>query len=56
MNADSKEAAFQQDIIDQMVAGGWVVGEPAKYDRNLAFYTEDRLQYVKTTQLCEMSE
>ena len=50
MNADSKESAFQQDIIDQMVAGGWKLGEPAKYDRKLALYTEDCLQYVKTTQ------
>ena len=50
MNADSKEAAFQADIIDQMVAGGWKLGEPAKYDRKLALYTEDCLQYVKTTQ------
>jgi len=50
MNADSKEAAFQQDIIDQMVAGGWKLGEPAKYDRKLALYTEDCLQYVQTTQ------
>jgi len=50
MNADSKEAAFQQDIIDQMVAGGWKLGEPAKYDRKLALYTDDCLQYVKTTQ------
>ena len=50
MNADSKEAAFQQDIIDQMVEGGWKLGAPAKYDRKLALYTEDCLQYVKTTQ------
>ncbi len=50
MNADSKEAAFQQDIIDQMVAGGWKLGDPAKYDRKLALYTEDCLEYVKTTQ------
>ncbi|WP_417745551.1 type I restriction endonuclease subunit R [Rosistilla oblonga] len=50
MNADSKEAAFQQDIIDQMIAGGWLLGDPAKYDRRLALYPEDCLQYVKTTQ------
>ena len=50
MNADSKEAAFQQDMIDQMVAGGWKLGDPAKYDRKLALYTEDCLQYVKSTQ------
>ena len=50
MNADAKESAFQQDIIDQMVERGWKLGEPAKYDRKLALYTEDCLQYVKTTQ------
>ena len=50
MNADSKEAAFQADIIDQMIAGGWKLGDPAKYDRKLALYTEDCLEYVKTTQ------
>ena len=50
MNADSKEAAFQQDIIDQMVERGWKLGAPAKYDRKLALYTEDCLQYVKMTQ------
>ena len=50
MNADSKEAAFQQDIIDQMVDGGWVLGDPSGYDRKRALYTEDCLRYVKTTQ------
>ena len=30
MSADSQEAAFQQDIIDQMVAGGWKIGEPGR--------------------------
>lgn len=50
MNADPKEAAFQQDIIDQMVAGGWKLGDPAKYDRKLALYTDDCLKYVKMTQ------
>ena len=50
MNANSKEAAFQQDMIDQMVAGGWKLGDPTKYDRKLALYTEDCLAYVKSTQ------
>lgn len=50
MNADSKESAFQRDIIDQMVAGGWKLGDPAGYDRKLALYTDDCLQYVMTTQ------
>ena len=30
MNADSKEAAFQQDMIDQMVVGGWKLGDPVR--------------------------
>jgi type I restriction enzyme R subunit len=50
MNADAKEAAFQNDIIDQMIEGGWVRGYANKYDRKLALYTEDCLAYVKTTQ------
>ena len=50
MRADSKEHAFQQDIIHQMVAGGWKLGEAGQYDRELALYREDALAYVKTTQ------
>ena len=50
MNADAKEAAFQQDIINQMIDGGWRLGDPAHYDRELALYTPDCLDYVKTTQ------
>ena len=50
MSADSKEAAFQQDIIDQMVDSSWKLGEPASYNRELALYTSDCLNYVKTTQ------
>jgi len=50
MNADAKEAAFQQDIIDQLLENGYQLGEPAKYDRALALYTEDCLSYVKSTQ------
>ena len=50
MNADAKEAAFQQDIINQMIDGGWRLGDPAHYDRERALYTSDCLDYVKTTQ------
>ena len=50
MSADAKEAAFQQDIIDQMVEGGWKLGDPTSYDRERALYTSDCLEYVKTTQ------
>jgi type I restriction enzyme R subunit len=45
--ADSREARFQQDIIDAMVAGGWKVGTASGYDRTSALYTEDLLGYVR---------
>ena len=41
MSADAKEAAFQTDIIEQMIAGGWQRGNSAHYDRQLALYTPD---------------
>jgi type I restriction enzyme, R subunit len=50
MSADAKEAAFQQDIIDQMIEGGWQLGDAADYDRERALYPSDCLAYVKTTQ------
>lgn len=45
--ADSKEAQFQQDIIDALVAQGWLVGTARGYDRRSALYTEDVLGYFK---------
>lgn len=45
--ADSKEAQFQQDIIDALAAQGWLVGTASGYDRRTALYTEDVLGYIK---------
>ncbi|WP_417792420.1 type I restriction endonuclease subunit R [Stutzerimonas xanthomarina] len=45
--ADSKEAQFQQDIIDAMTAQGWLTGPTSGYDRRTALYTEDFLGYFK---------
>lgn len=50
MSADAKEAAFQQDIIRQMVDGGWQLGYSSLYNRELALYEADCLEFVKTTQ------
>ena len=50
MTADAKEAPFQQDIIKQLIEGGWKLGDRAGYDRERALYTSDCLDYVKTTQ------
>ena len=45
--ADSKEAQFQQDIINALAAQGWLVGTASGYDRRTALYTEDVLGYFK---------
>ncbi len=46
--ADSKELAFQQDIINALQAQGWLVGTSAGYNPTTALYTEDLLAYVQT--------
>ena len=45
--ADSREARFQQDIIEAMTAQGWKTGPASGYDRASALYTEDLLGYVR---------
>ena len=46
--ADSKETAFQQDIINDLSAQGWLVGTSAHYNATTALYTEDLLAYFQT--------
>ena len=46
--ADSKETAFQQDIINDLVAQGWLVGTSGHYNATTALYTEDLLAYFQT--------
>ena len=46
--ADSKETAFQQDIINDLSAQGWLVGTSAHYNPTTALYTEDLLAYFQT--------
>lgn len=50
MTATAKEAAFQTDIINEMVAGGWLKGDAKHYDTTRALYPEDALTFVKQTQ------
>mgnify|MGYP000414927444 CR=1 FL=1 len=45
--ADSREAQFQQDIIDQMGADGWLTGPASGYDARHALYTEDLVSYFR---------
>ncbi|MDP3744855.1 MAG: DEAD/DEAH box helicase family protein [Methylotenera sp.] len=48
--ASAKELAFQNDIIKQLVANGWLLGKLEHYNRELALYEEDVLGFVKDTQ------
>lgn len=46
----SNEFTFQNDMIQQLVANGWLLGAPENYNRELALYEEDLLGFVKETQ------
>ncbi len=46
----ANELTFQNDIIRQLVANGWLLGKPEGYKRELALYAEDVLGFVKDTQ------
>ncbi len=50
MASKSQESVFQNDIINQMIANGWLLGSPTGYNRELALYEEDVLGFVKETQ------
>lgn len=50
MASKSQESIFQNDIINQMIANGWLLGSPAGYNRKLALYEEDVLGFVQETQ------
>ena len=36
----STEFRFQNDMIKQLVANGWLLGKPENYNRKLALYEE----------------
>lgn len=40
MSDQTTERVFQNDIIKQMLAHGWQLGQPEKYNRELALYYE----------------
>ena len=50
MSDQATERIFQDDIIRQLLANGWLLGSPDKYNRELALYTEDALGFVQETQ------
>jgi type I restriction enzyme, R subunit len=46
----ANELVFQNDMIQQLLANGWLLGTADKYNRELALYEEDVLGFVKDTQ------
>jgi type I restriction enzyme R subunit len=48
--AVTNEVVFQNDMIRQMVAGGWVEGTGAGYNAERALYEQDALAFVKNSQ------
>ncbi|MEZ5511342.1 MAG: DEAD/DEAH box helicase family protein [Gammaproteobacteria bacterium] len=50
MDSITQERNFQNDIIAQMQASGWLLGAGAGYDADSALYTDDVLSFVQATQ------
>jgi len=46
----AQERVFQDDIINQLMANGWLLGQPSGYNRELALYEVDLLGFVQETQ------
>ncbi|MFZ6870463.1 type I restriction endonuclease subunit R [Undibacterium sp. Di27W] len=46
----ANELTFQNDMIRQLVANGWLLGKAEHYNRELALYPEDVLGFVRDTQ------
>ncbi|MAC46768.1 MAG: restriction endonuclease subunit R [Oceanospirillum sp.] len=45
-----KEQQFQNDILEQMQAHGWLLGQSSQYDKTLALYPEDVIRFIKASQ------
>ena len=46
----ANELSFQNDMIAQLQAHGWLLGKAEHYNRELALYPEDVIGFVKDTQ------
>ncbi|MBC3805794.1 type I restriction endonuclease subunit R [Undibacterium seohonense] len=46
----ANELTFQNDMIAQLQANGWMLGKAEHYNRELALYPEDVIGFVKDTQ------
>jgi len=48
--ASASEFAFQNEMIQQLMSNGWLLGKPQGYNRELALYPEDVLGFVQDSQ------
>ena len=44
-----KEIVFENEVVELLTNNGYVEGESANYDRELALYPDDLIDYIKTT-------
>lgn len=44
------EIVFESDIVKSLTQGGYLEGQPEKYNAELALYSEDLIAYIKSTQ------
>jgi len=45
-----KERQFQIEIVEHLTSNKWVEGDASHYDRELALYPDDIINYIKSTQ------
>ena len=45
-----KERQFQIEIVQHLTSSNWIEGDASGYDRELALYPQDLIDYIKTTQ------
>lgn len=50
MASKHQEIHFESDIVAHLTGHGWLEGDPAKYDRELALYPEDVFAWIQETQ------
>ena len=45
-----RERYFEEYVVNQLAARGWLVGDTSGYDQNHALYPEDLVEWIKSTQ------
>ena len=50
MSSKHKEITFEDELVAHLTAHGWLAGDPAHYDRTLAFYPDDLIGWLQETQ------